>query len=305
MGKKKKLIPIILFALLSFACVYIVTPAELRTTPTPSGSKGWGAMVTNLGKSDAGDLHIDLALRNDTQDWSAMQAATDHPAVLKDNAGKTTNCATVFVGTGGHRLAPGFQMRGYTAGTKAAPKTQPLYVECKGAVAAPGMKLTVEYSYVTGYFNYYVTSATTNAKMELDLDQVVSDLKYPLAESVEGLIQKPGDKIVAINSCTLALTDAKRTDTGLEFSWETENPGASPTYVHIGNPPVIGQDGIIYGLYESPTLADAPITLPGQKADWTTTVALPKDVTGLYILLSVEEKQQKNFWNHVIDITDK
>jgi hypothetical protein len=305
MGTKKRLIPIMAFALLSFSCVYIVTPAELRTTPTPSGSKGWSAMVTNLGKSDAGDLHIDLALRNDTQDWSAMQAATDHPAVLKDSAGKTTNCDTVFVGTGGHRLAPGFQMRGYTAGTKLAPVTQLLYVECKGAVAAPGMKLTVEYSYVSGYFNYYVTSAATNAKMELDLDRVTSDLKYPVAESVPGPVVKLGDKITAINSCTLALTDVQRTDTGLEFSWETENPGASPTYVHIGNPPVIGQDGIIYGRYESPTLADSPITLPGQKAEWTTIVAVPKDVTGLYILLSVEEKQQKNFYNHLVDITDK
>jgi hypothetical protein len=183
--------------------------------------------------------------------------------------------------------------------------TQLLYVECKGAVAAPGSKLSIEYSYVTGNFNYYVAENSNGGKMEVDLDQVASDLKYPVAESVEGLIQKPGDKIVAINSCTLTLTDVKRTDTGLEFAWQTENPGASPTYVHIGNPPVIGQDGIIYGLYESPTLADAPITLPGQKADWTTTVAVPKDVTGLYILLSVEEKQQKNFWNHLIDITDK
>jgi hypothetical protein len=262
-------------------------------------------MVTNLGKSDAGDLHIDLAIKNDTQDWSSMKAAAGHAAVLKDSAGKNTNCDTVFVGTGGHRLAPGFQMRGYTGGTKAAPVTQLLYVECKGAVAAPGSKLSIEYSYVTGNFNYYVAENSTGGKMEVDLDQVASDLKYPVAESVEGLIQKPGDKIVAINSCTLTLTDVKRTDTGLEFAWQTENPGASPTYVHIGNPPVIGQDGIIYGLYESPTLADAPITLPGQKADWTTTVAVPKDVTGLYILLSVEEKQQKNFWNHLIDITDK
>jgi hypothetical protein len=305
MSTKKRLIPIILFALVSFACAYIVIPADLMVTPISSASKGWSAMVTNLGKSDAGELHIDLAIRNDTQEWSAMQSTTGHPAVLKDSAGKSTNCDTVFISTGGHRLAPGFQMRGYTGGTKAAPKTQLLYVECKGAAAAPGSKLSIDYSYVTGYFNYYVAENPTGAKMELDLDKVVSDLKYPLAESIEGLIVKPGDKIDAINSCTLTLTDVKRTDVGLEFAWHTDNPGASPTYVHIGIPPVIGQDGIIYGLYESPTLADAPITLHGQKADWTTKVAVPKDVTGLYILLSVEEKQQKNFWNHLIDITDK
>ena len=94
-------------------------------------------------------------------------------------------------------------------------------------------------------------------------------------------------------------------DTGLELAWETNNPGAYPTYVHIGIPPAIGSDGILYGLYEDPTLADAPITLPGEKADWTTVVVLPKDVTGLYILVSVETKQQKNFTSHAVDITDK
>ncbi len=87
--------------------------------------------------------------------------------------GKTTNCDTVFVGTGGHRLAPGLQMRGYTGGTKAEPKTQLLYVECKGAAAAPGSKLSVEYSYVTDEFNYYVPTNPISAKMELNLDQVV------------------------------------------------------------------------------------------------------------------------------------
>jgi hypothetical protein len=68
---------------------------------------------------------------------------------------------------------------------------------------------------------------------------------------------------------------------------------------------VIGADGIIYGTYRSPSLVDAPITLPGQKAEWTTEVAVPKDVTGLYILLSVESRQQKLFVSHVVDITDK
>jgi hypothetical protein len=305
MGTKKKIILIIACALLSFSCVYIVTPAELGATPTSIASKGWTARVTNLGKSDAGDLHIDLAIRNDTQDWSVMQAAANHPAVLKDSAGKSTNCETVFVGTGGHRLAPGFQMRGYTAGTKLAPVTQLLYVECKGAVAASGMKLSIDYSYITGYFNYYVASKATDGKLDVDLDQVANDEQYPVAVSVPGLVEKLGTKITAINSCTLTLTDAKRTDTGLEFSWETDNPGTSPTYVHIGNPPVIGSDGIIYGRYESPTLADAPITLPGQKADWKTTVTVPSTVTGLYILLSVEDKQQKNFYNHLMDVSDK
>ena len=304
MSIKKNLLLMVASTLFLFACVYIVTPAP-DVTPTSVSAKGWDAVATNVGKNDAGDLHIDITIRNDTEDWSAMQASTGKPAVLTTADGKTTNCDTVNVGTGSNYLAPGFQMRGYTGGTQAEPKEQLLYVECKGEAASPGSKLSIEYSYVTGSFNYYVAANPTNAKLELDLDQVAKDLKYPVAQTIPGLIEKSGANIVAINDCTLTLTDVKRTDTGLEFSWETKNPGAYPTYVHIGNPPVIGADGIIYGFYESPSLADAPITLPGQKAAWKTDVAAPKDVTGLYILLSVESKQQKLFFSHAVDITDK
>ena len=120
-----------------------------------------------------------------------------------------------------------------------------------------------------------------------------------------GLIEKSDAKIIAINKCTLSLTSVKRTADGLELAWHTTNPTAYPTYVHIGTPPVVGSDGVIYGFYESPHLADTPITPASESADWTTEVAVPKDVTGLYILASVESKQQKNFVSHAIDITDK
>ena len=302
--KKKNLIQILLCSVFLYACAYIVTPA-VEVTPTLTTAKHWMALVTKVGTSSAGDLHIDITIRNETGDWSKMQAVDGHPAVLSTSGSKTTNCDTVFVSTGGNYLAPGFQMRGYTGGTEAEPKTQLLYVECKGAAVAQGSKLSIDYSYVTGTYNYYVATNPVNEKFILNLDEVASDLKYPIADPVQGLVEKAGDKIVAINDCILTLADAKRTDTGLEFAWETNNPGAYPTYVHIGNPPVIGSDGIIYGFYKDPTLADAPITLPGQKADWTTDVAVPKDITGFYILVSVESKQQKNFSSHVVDITDK
>jgi hypothetical protein len=302
--RKKNLIQILLCTVFLYACAYIVTPA-VDVTPTSTTAKGWTALVAKVGTSNAGDLHIDITIRNETGDWSNMQAVPGHPAVLTVSGGKTTNCDTVFVSTGGNSLAPGFQMRGYMGGTEAEPKTQLLYVECKGAAAAPGSKLSIDYSYVTGPYNYYVAAHPVSEKFELNLDEVAADLKYPIAEPVQGLIEKPGAKIVAINDCILTLTDAKRTDTGLELAWETNNPGTYPTYVHIGTPPVIGSDGILYGFYEDPTLADAPITLPSQKADWTTGVAVPKDVTGFYILVSVETKQQKNFTSHVVDITDK
>ncbi len=301
--RKKNLLQILLCSVFLFACAYVVTPIP-EDTPTSTSAKGWTAVATNVNISSAGDLHIDITIRNETGDWSSMKAAIDHPAVLTVG-GKNSNCDTVFVSTGGNSLAPGFQMRGYTGGSQAEPKTQLLYVECKGAAAAPGSKLTVDYSYVTGPYNYYVAAQPTNEKLDINLDQVAKDLKYPVAESISGVVEKADAKISAINDCILTLTGTKRTDTGLEFAWETNNPGAYPTYVHIGTPPVIGADGIIYGYYMDPTLADAPITLPGQKADWTTEVVVPKDATGLYLLVSVEAKQQKNFTSHVVDITDK
>jgi F0F1-type ATP synthase membrane subunit a len=68
---------------------------------------------------------------------------------------------------------------------------------------------------------------------------------------------------------------------------------------------VISADGIIYGLYEDPSIGDATIALSKATGDWTTTVAVSKNVTGLYILVSVESKQANYFISHVIDITDK
>jgi hypothetical protein len=91
----------------------------------------------------------------------------------------------------------------------------------------------------------------------------------------------------------------------MQFTWQTTNPGEYPTYVHIGNPPVIGEDGILYGFYETPDIVSVPITPAGDKAEWTTDVAVPKDVKGFYIMLSVESGKQRLFANYVIDITDK
>jgi hypothetical protein len=299
----KLLIPFLACALLLSGCAYIVTP-EPESAPASATTEGWGGVVTGIGVTDAGDLKIDISIRNDTGEWSAMQAAAK-PAVLT-SGGKSTNCETVFVGTGGHRLAPGFQMRAYTAGTKAEPAIQPITVECKGAEAAPGAKLTIDYSYVTGEYNYYDQQANkASDTMALSLDEVVPDLKYPVAAEVQGLIRAPDAPITAINDTILTLTGVERTDKGLKFTWQTSNPGEYPTSVHIGNPPVIGDDGTIYGFYQSPDLASVPVTGAGKTAEWTTEVAVPKDAAGLYMLLSVESKKQRLFSNYALDLTDK
>jgi hypothetical protein len=304
---KKVLIPALLaYTLFIYACAYIVLPEGLEASGAAGkGSNGWSAVVTNVGKSEAGDLHIDLTIRNETGDWSMMKAIEGKPAVL-NSGGKTTNCDTVYVGTGGHRLAPGFQMRGYIAGTKTDSVTQLIYVECAGTEATPGSKLSIPYTYVTGQYNYYEQDKNkVDDKLELNLDEVVTDLEYPLIEQAEGLAQEVDAEIVAINKVILTLTDAQRTDNGLQFSWEALNPGEYPTYVHIGNPPVIGRDGILYGFYETPDIVSVPIIPADAKAEWSTVVAVPQEVRGLYILLSVETGKARLFANYALDITDK
>ncbi len=305
MRTKRALLPVLACALLLCGCDYIVLPEDLDE-PGGAGSGAWSAVVTNIAESDTGDLRIDITLRNETGDWSAMQATADKPAVLTAGDGKTVDCESVFVSTGGHRLAPGFQMRGFIAGTKAEPMTQLLYVECQGAEAASGSTLSIDYSYVTGQYNYYEPDATkTDAQLELNLDEITADLSYPIAEPVEGLIQGADTEIIAINDVVLTLADIERNDSGFQFSWQTFNPGEYPSYVHIGNPPVIGADGIIYGRYETPDLASVPISPAGDRAEWTTEVAVPLDIKGLYILLSAETGKQRLYANYAIDITDK
>jgi hypothetical protein len=91
----------------------------------------------------------------------------------------------------------------------------------------------------------------------------------------------------------------------LQFSWEALNPGEYPTYVHIGNPPVIGLDGILYGFYETPDIVSVPIIPADAKAEWSTVVPVPQEVRGLYIMLSVETGKARLFANYAVDITDK
>jgi hypothetical protein len=309
---KPLLIPVVacILVLILAAAGYVVVPT---CEPNDHGwgcgndtvlTKGWIALATNVGTSDAGDLHIDLTILNETGDWSAMQAVPAKPAVLTAD-GKTANCDTVFVSTGGHYLAPGFQMKGFTAGTEAEPKTQLIYVECKGAKMVPGSKLSIDVSYITGQYNYYDKTATkADTKLEVDLDKVAMDLKYPIVTPVEGLIKKPEDTITGLNEVTLTLSDAKRTDKGLEFSWQAFNPSDYPSALHVGPPPVLGEDGILYGFYKDPGSVSAPLTSPGKTTEWTTTVNAPKDVKGFYVMVSVETGTRL-FDSSVIDISDK
>ena len=306
--KKMRILALLVCSFFTFACVYIVLPEGLETPEVVEGSelRIWNAEVTNVGKSDAGDLHIDITIRNDTGDWSTMQALAEKPALLTTSDGKSTNCDTVFVGTGGHRLAPGFQMRGYSDGKKGELETQLLYVECKGAVAAAGSKLSIEYLSFGGILDDYDPEANeTEGILELNLDEVVTDLTYPIATAVDGLIQEPGISITALSENVVTLLDVQRTEAGFQFNWQNFNPTKFPLKTHIGTPPVIGSDGVIYGLYESMDIVPIPITPPNENMEWTTEVAVAQDAKGFYILLGVESNKPRTYVFYVLDINDK
>ncbi len=310
MNVRKVLLPVLLFyTFFSFACVYIVLPEGLETPEVVvegAEVKGWKAVVTNVGKSDAGDLHIDITIHNDSGDWSTMDAVAGQPAVLTTSDGNTINCDTVFVGTGGHRFAPGFQMRGYTILENNELKTQLLYVECKGVEPATGSTLSIDYVSFDGILDDYNPDLNeTEGTLELNLDEVVTDLTYPIAAPVDGLIQKTDITITALSDNVVTLLDVQRTDTGFQFSWQNFNPTKFPLKTHIGTPPVIGSDGIIYGFYESLDFVSIPLTMSNENMEWTTEVAVPQDVEGLYILLGVESKKPRTYVFYVVDITDE
>lgn len=288
------------------ACKYIVLPEGLEEFESAAGSGTWSAVVTYVGTSEAGDLHVDIAIRNDMGDWSTMQSVPDRPAVLRTGDGKTTSCDTVFIGTGGHRLAPGFQARGFTVDEEGALKTQMLYVECKGATAAVGSTLSIDYVSFTGILDdYYAEANETEGVLELNLDEVVTDITYPVATPVDGLILPAEESITGLSDNVVTLLDTQRTNAGLQFTWENFNPTKFPLKTHIGTPPVIGSDGIIYGIYERLDIAPIPITPANEKVEWTTEVQVPSDVKGFYILLSVESKKPRTYINYALDITEE
>jgi len=302
-GNPKFFVLFLVLAIVTLGCKYIVIPEDLFTEST--ASEGWGGQVTNVSQTEAGDLRIEITIQNETGEWSSMQAVTGQPAVLK-SGGETYDCDQVFFGTGGHRLAPGFQMRGYTTGSKADPKTQLIYVECKGVQAEPGATLSIGYDYFMGDLDYYHQDSNQAAgTIELSLDAIATDLVYPVYEEIEGLAIPTDADIPAISDNVVNLLDVQRTDEGFQFTWQNTNPTEFALTTHIGTPPVIGEDGIIYGVYETMDLAPVPLTPGGEKVQWTTEVKVPSDEKGFYILFSVESKQMRTYVNHLIDITDK
>lgn len=305
---KLRLLILLAISFFVFSCVYIEIPDDIvfPDKKNASGKHAWSAIVTNIQNSDTGKLHIDLSIRNETNEWSKLVAVPGKPAVIKTGDGKSSNCSTVFVSTGGHRLAPGFQMRGYTTGKKDNPEIQLLFVECEGISTTEGTSLTINYESYSGDLDDYSPDANkTTGVLDVSLGEVVTDLSYPIATPVDGLIRNPDNSILALSENVVTLINVDRTESGFDFLWQNFNPSKFPLKTHIGTPPVIGENGIIYGVYETLDIVDVPITPPQANVEWSTNVMAPQNETGFYILLSVESKKPRTYVNYAINISDK
>lgn len=305
MNRKIRIILIMLIALMTtLGCKYIVVPDDLIVKRAEHGS--WDAVITNAEKVSDDILHIDITIRNETGDWSSMAAVEQRPAIL-NNGGVTVNCNDVIIGTGGHRFAPGLQMRGYTTGSKSDPDVQLLFIECKGVDnIEPGATLSFDYNAFNGPLDYYHQDENrSTGTIQLSFDEVESNLEYPVYEVVEGLITPVDADIPAISNNIVNLIDVQRAENGLQFVWKNHNPTNFALTTHIGTPPVIGEDGIIYGIFQIMDIAPVPMTPAGGDVEWTTEVSVPPEIKGLYILMSVEDRQMRLYVNHLIDIADK
>ena len=306
MGNRKiKYMILLALSIILFSCVYIVLPEGVEHEDDLEEITFWEGLATNIYHSEAGDLHIDITIQNKTGDWSTMQAVEETPAMLTDAEGNTFDCDTVFIGTGGHRLAPGFQMRGYSFGEADEYEIQPLYVECEDIESAEGSILTIDYkSYQGERDDYEPEKNEVEGSMEINLELIKTDLMYPIANPVEDLIKTTDTKFIALSDNEVVLLDIQRNDEGFIFTWENFNPTSFALKTHIGTPPVIGADGIIYGVYETLDLVSIPLTPAKEKLEWTTEVAVPKSIKGLYILLSVESNKPRTYLSYAVDITE-
>lgn len=307
-SKRLRIFILLLISFFTFACAYVVVPEDI-VIPEKEGEttgKEWSAVAAKVSNAASGALQVEITIINNTGDWSKLEALPDTPALLVAEDDKSTTCDVVNVSTGGHRLAPGFQARGFVASVEGKLQTQLLGVECGNATLAPGSKLTIKYASYSGILDDYAPEGNrSEGILEIDLDNIESGLLYPIATPVEGLIQPMSTALTGLSENVVTLLDASRVESGLQLTWQNFNPSKFALKTHIGIPPVIGADGIIYGEYEILDMAPVPLTPPNENVEWITEVSVPSDVKGLYVLLSLESKKPRTYVNYVLDISDK
>jgi hypothetical protein len=272
---------------------------------------GWSLIPLDITESSAGSgethVRVEFAARNDSDDWSAMRPADaeERPTSLVTEGGKSYTCETVQVGSGGHYLPPGFQIRGYL---NRKGELQAIFVECtvpEGSLS--GARLSIPYIAAVGEYDYYEKGDNIRdgqITVEIDPEQSPPDLAYPVASSLEVEVHPLTEPIIALNKCPLTLVEATRSDEGFSFKWTIFNPGEYNTLVHIGRPPAVGEDGIVYGAWVSPDLVEVPIAQPNEMIEIETQSAVPPDVVAPYMLLSVEQKRERLFSNYLVDLSE-
>lgn len=295
---------LVLIIVLAAGCGGSQEAAEEETTPLPETIEGWTLIPINI-ESGNGVLRVDLAVRNASDDWGSIAAAdpAEKPTVLTKD-GEQYNCDTVQVSTDGHYLPPGFQMQGYISKREGK---QTLYVECKVDDSSADGTLSIPYTLTRGEYDYYEKGENVfESQFAVDLGQSPATLTYPLASAEPKVdVHSLTEEIVALNKTTLKNTGVNRSGDEILFQWQVTNPGEYGTKVHIGRPPILGNDGIIYGARVSPDIVDVPMAKPdGGTSEFETTVEVPKDVEELYLLLSVEQSRERLFANYLIDLTD-
>lgn len=271
-----------------------------ETTSGAATVKGWTLIPINM-ETEGGLLRVDFAVLNSADDWGSIAAAdpAEKPTKLTKD-GKEYSCDTVQVSSGGHYLPPGFQMKGYT---NKKGEVQSLYVECKVDGDAAGGALTIPATLTVGEYDYYEKGVNVfETQLKAELGEVSSDLTYPGEIKVK--VHTLSEEIPTLNKTTLANTGAERTDEGITMQWAVTNPGEYGTKVHIGKPPVLGNDGIVYGARVSPDIVDVPMAKPdGGVSEFETSVEVPKEVESLYMLLSVEQSRERLFSNYLVDLS--
>lgn len=272
---------------------------------------GWSLIPLKVAESAAGSgetlVRVEFAARNDSGDWGAMRPADaeERPTSLITEGGKSHTCETAQVGSGGHYLPPGFQMRGYL---DRKGELQAIFVECtvpEGSLS--GARLSIPYIAAVGEYDYYEKGDNIlegQVTVEIDPEQLPPDLTYPVASSLEVEVHPLAEPIVALNKCPLTLVEATRSDEGFSFKWTIYNPGEYNTLVHIGRPPAVGEDGIVYGAWVSPDMVEVPMAKPSETIEIETQSAVPSDVVAPYLLLSVEQKRERLFSNYLMDLSE-
>ena len=296
--------------LMVFLLFLLITASGCRgiyrqvATATPEAEaveskKDWNIIPIGIRKTETNAVQVDLAIHNESDDWSVMSA--DNQAILTTKSGERLPCSTVKISSGGHYIPPNFQLRGFTLKDKSIQK---LHVICNGTEPSNASQLSVTYSYMLGEYDYYAQQKNmVETTQVVALDAIIQDLQYP-ATSISGITLTPTTEVIpALNKCSLTLTNVARTEDGFTFQWQVSNPGEYGTLVHIGNPPLLGDDGIIYGHRVSPDIVQVPIADAKGTASFETKVSLPKEVKGLYMLLSVEQRRERLFASILMDLT--